>query len=311
MNNIHRSAVITGASSGIGRACVLKMSKAGWQVFATVRKPQDRDKLQAENIPGLVPVLMDVEDRPSIMAAAEQISSQGGGSGLDGLVNVAGIGMFGPIEYATPRDVQKMFDVNLFGQIAVTQALLPLLRRKHGRIVNISSVGAHIAIPFGALLNASKAAFVILSDNLRLELHPFGLRVSTIEPGSITTPAVEKTLGDVERVIASLPAQGQAEYGEMLRAATRRGYKREMNGSSPDVVARAVHHALTAARPRIRYRVGKDAKLIGTLPRIMPDRLLDAIRLRALGLPAQFGALEKQGGEKRTRQVTQRRVRAV
>lgn len=310
MNNTRKSAVITGASSGIGRACALRMSKTGWQVFATVRKVEDREKFKAENIPNLVPVMMDVEDRASILAAAQEVSLQNG-AGLDGLVNVAGIGMIGPIEYATARDVQKIFDVNLFGQIAVAQVFLPLLRRKRGRIVNITSVGAHIAIPFGGLLNASKAAFGILSDNLRLELHPFGIRVSTIEPGAIATPAVEKTLGDVEGVIARLPEQGRVQYGDMLRTLARRGYKREMNGSPPDVVARAVHHALTAARPRIRYRVGKDAKVIGALPRILPDWLLDAIRLRALGLPPEFGALEKQVKEKRVGRAAERRVHAL
>src|SRR5581483_2008319 len=237
MQKSGKSVVITGASSGIGRASVLQMAKAGWQVFATVRKPADRDKLESESIPGLVPVIMDIEDRPSIFAAAEQIVSRLDASGLDGLVNVAGIGMVGPIEYASARNLQKIFDVNLFGQVAIIQALLPLLRKNRGRIVNISSVGAHIAIPFGALLNASKAAFGILTDNLRLELHPFGIRVSTIEPGSIATPAVEKTLGHVEDMIASLPAEGRVQYAEMVRNAARRGYEREMRGSSPEVVA--------------------------------------------------------------------------
>ena len=232
--------------------------------------------------------MMDVEDRASIVAAAESIASRL--SGLDALVNVAGIGMVGPVEYINPRDWEQIFNVNVFGQIAVTQAFLPLIRRKRGRIVNISSVGAHIAIPFAGLLNASKSAFGSLSDTLRLELRPFGIRVITIEPGSIATPAVEKTLGNVDGVIDNLPGQGRAQYGEMLRTVTQRGYAREKSGSPPEVVARAVHHALTASRPRIRYRVGKDARLIATLPRVLPDWLLDEIRLRTLGLPTRFGS---------------------
>ncbi len=291
MQKTQKAVVITGASSGIGRACVLQMSRAGWQVFATVRKAEDKDRLEAAAIPGLTPVMMDVEDPASIVAAAEEITSHLGG--LDGLVNVAGIGMVGPVEYITPHDWQHIFNVNVFGQIAVTQAFLPLIRRKRGRIANISSVGAHIAIPFAGLLNASKSAFGCLSDTLRLELHPFGIRVITIEPGSIATPAVEKTLGNVDGVIDSLPGQGRAQYGTMLRSVTRRGYAREKSGSPPEVVSRAVHHALTASRPRIRYRVGKDAKLIATLPRVLPDWLLDEIRFRALGLPTEFGAVEK------------------
>jgi len=289
MQTVKKSVLITGASSGIGRASVLQMSAAGWQVFATLRKPQEIEKLRAEAIAGVIPVLLDVEDRPSIKTAAEQITAQVAPSGLDGLVNVAGIGMVRPLEYATERDMQKIFDVNVFGQIAVIQAFLPLLRRNRGRIVNISSVGAHIAIPFGGLLNASKSAFGILSDTLRLELHPFGIRVITLEPGSIATPAVEKTLGNVEGVIAELPEQGRAEYGGMLRNLTRIGYQREMNGSPPAEVARAIYEALTKPQPRIRYHVGKDAKLLTFLPRILPDWLLDAMRYRKLGLTSQSG----------------------
>jgi NAD(P)-dependent dehydrogenase (short-subunit alcohol dehydrogenase family) len=199
--------------------------------------------------------------------------------------------MVRPVEYVTPGDLHEIFDVNVFGQIAVTQAMLPLLRKARGRVINISSVGAHIAIPFGSLINASKSAFGTFSDTLRLELHPFGVRVCSVEPGAIKTPAVEKTLGNVAAVVANLPASGAAQYGDMLKRFAARAYAREMNGSPPDVVARAVLHALTAPRPRTRYQVGKHARLLVTLPRILPDWLLDAILLRLVGLPAKFGAV--------------------
>src|SRR5271169_4286563 len=253
--NTRKAALITGASSGIGRASVLQMARAGWHVFAAVRKIEDGEKLQAENSAGVTPVIMDVTDRSSVFAAAEQVSSRLDGRGLDGLANIAGVGIAGPLEFVEASDLQQIFDINVFGQIIVTQAFLPAIRRNRGRIVNITSVGAHIAIPFGGLLNASKAAFGLLSDTLRLELRPFGIHVCTVEPGAIKTPAVDKTLGNVEAAIAKLPPQGAAEYGEMLRRFTRRAYAREMNGSSPEIVAKAVHHALTARRPRVRYRV--------------------------------------------------------
>lgn len=292
MDSAHKKTVlITGASSGIGRASVLRMLQAGWRVFATVRKMDDAESLLAENPTDLVPVIMDVQDRAAISAAAEQVASQLSEQGLDGLVNVAGIGMARPLEYATSADMQEIFDINVFGQIAVTEAFLPLLRKAHGRIVNITSVGAHIAIPFGGLLNASKSAFSLLSDTLRMELHPFGIHVSTVEPGAIKTPAVEKTLGNIERVIGNLPARGAMQYGEMLKSFARRAYAREASGSSPDVVARAVAHALTSRRPRIRYQAGKGAKLLPALATILPDRLLDLVRLKGLGLPSQFGVL--------------------
>ena len=284
-----KTVVITGASSGIGRASVARMIQSGWRVFAAVRKPEDGARLERELGAGVTPVILDVKDRASIHAAARQVAGQLAGSGLDGLVNVAGIGMVRPVEYATAADLAEIFDINVFGQVAVTQAFLPLLRQARGRIVNISSVGAHIPIPFGGLLNASKSVFGMLSGALRLELHPFGVRVAIVEPGAIKTPAVDKTLGDIDGVIAQLPAEGAARYGAMMRRFVERGYEREMNGSPPELVAQAVHHALTAARPRIRYRVGKHARLLSTLPRILPARLLDALLLRIAGLSAKFG----------------------
>ncbi|HEY1802368.1 MAG TPA: SDR family oxidoreductase [Terriglobales bacterium] len=292
MNNvIKKTAVITGASSGIGESCVTQMLHAGWHVFATVRKAEDAERLRSQNRAGLTPVLLDVQERFTVITAAQQVASQLEGRGLDGLVNVAGIGMARPVEYATQEDLREIFDVNVFGQIAVTQAFLPLIREARGRIVNITSVGVHIAIPFGGLLNASKSAFSLLSDTLRLELHPFGIHVCNVEPGAIKTPAVKKTLGNIEKVISDLPEKGAARYGSMLKSFARHAYAREMHGSSPDVVAHAVLHALTARKPRSRYQAGKDARLFATLSGILPDRILDAIRFKNLGLPSRFGAL--------------------
>lgn len=296
MENSGKTVVITGASSGIGRASLSRMSRAGWRVLATVRKDRDRDSLR--DVAGVVPILMDIEDGASIAAAAEEIAFQAAG-GLDGLVNVAGIGMVRPLEYATLGELRQIFEINVFGQVAITQGLTVLLRKKRGRIVNITSVGANIAIPFGGLLNASKSAFAMLSDTLRLEMRPFGVRVSAVEPGAISTPAVDKTLGDIEQVIANLPAAGQEQYGAMLRNFARKAYVREKNGSSPDVVARAVYHALTANRPRIRYRVGNHAKLLTYLAKTLPEPFLDALRLRMFGM--QTAPPPAQSRERRSR----------
>jgi NAD(P)-dependent dehydrogenase (short-subunit alcohol dehydrogenase family) len=284
MPTSQKSVVITGASSGIGWSSVARMSRAGWKVFSTVRKESDRDKLRAEFPENVYPVLMDVENEASIGAAAREIESQLSGRGLEGLVNVAGIGMVRPLEYASLKDLRQIFEINVFGQVAVTQALSQVLRKARGRIVNVTSVGVNIAIPFGGLLNASKSAFAKISDTLRLEMHPFGVRVIAIEPGAIATPAVDKTLGDLEQVIRNLSPEAQTEYGALIRKMGRRGYEMEKNGSSPDVVAAAVHHALTASRPRIRYRVGKHAKLLATLPKILPESLMDALLRKMLGL---------------------------
>ncbi len=308
MPNSTKSVVITGASSGIGRASVELMSQAGWQVFATVRKPADQDKLRSQNI---VPILMGVEDPLSISAAAQEIESQLDGRGLDGLVNCAGIGVARPVEYASLDDIRQIFEINVFGQIAVTQALSRLLRQNRGRIVNVTSIGVNIAIPFGGLLNSSKSAFAMLSDSLRLELRPFGVRVIAIEPGAIATPAVEKTLGDIEKVIENMPAEAQAQYGEMLRNFGQKAYAREKSGSPPEVVARAVHHALTSTRPRIRYRVGKHAKLLATLPKVLPESLLDLLRAEMFGLKAPSSVRRdgRSGGEAGSRVVPLRHGR--
>ena len=295
--------VITGASSGIGRSSVAHMVQSGWQVFATVRKTPDGDHLRSDFGTSLTPVIMDVTDRASVKAAAEQVACLLQKSGLDGLVNVAGVGRVRPVEYMTQDDLREMFDINVLGQIAVTQEFLPLLRIARGRIVNISSIGAHIAIPFGSLINATKSAFGIFSDTLRLELHPFGIHVSVVEPGAIKTPAVEKTLGDIESVIRSLPAKGAAQYADMLRNFALRAYEREMNGSSPDVVAQAIHHALASQRPRTRYRVGKHATLLATLAAFLPDRLLDAVRFRITGMPSEFGSMPSLVEDRHTKRA--------
>jgi NAD(P)-dependent dehydrogenase (short-subunit alcohol dehydrogenase family) len=168
--------------------------------------------------------------------------------------------------------------------------MLPLIRRARGRIINMGSVGADITFPFGGVLCASKSALRSLNDALRLELRPYGIRVCLIEPATIHTPAAEKMLGDVEGIIRKLPPEGAARYGDKLRVFTRRSYSQEVNGSPPEVVARAVHRALTARRPRARYLVGAHAPLLSVLPRLLPTRLLDIVRLRLLGLPTVFGS---------------------
>jgi NAD(P)-dependent dehydrogenase (short-subunit alcohol dehydrogenase family) len=279
-----KTVLITGTSSGIGRASALRLAKAGFRVFAGVRKQADAQALRAEH-PGIASISLDVTDAESIASARAELETALGG--LDGLVNNAGIGLVGPMEHVPLDELRRHFEVNVFGQIAVTQAVLPLLRRARGRIVNMGSVGGHITMPFGGVLCGSKSAFGAMNDALRLELHPFGIHVSIIEPGAISTPAVDKTLGDIERVIEALPPEGQTHYASAMRAFNQRAYERESHGSSPDVVAEAVHHALTARRPRSRYPVGRDARLLVTMPRLLPDRLLDQLRIRIFGLSKQ------------------------
>ncbi len=285
-----RTTVITGASTGIGRATALHLARRGWLVFAGVRKERDAESLRSESLPLLRPLTIDVTDGVSIERAAAEVRAVLDGRGLDGLVNNAGVGVAVPVEYVRLDVLRANFEVNVFGQIAVIQAFLPLVRAARGRVVNIGSVGDRLTIPFGGVLCGSKSAFASLSDALRLELHAFGIHVALVEPASIHTPAVEKTLGDMERTIAELPAEGATRYGVMLRAFAERAYQREKAGASPEAVARTVEHALMDARPRARYLAGKDSTLLAALARFMPTRLLDAVRLRIFGLPKVFGA---------------------
>src|SRR3954465_6207076 len=186
--------IVTGTSSGIGHACALRLAQEGFTVFAGVRTLNDADTLCAAAPDRIVPLRLDVTVRESIVSAARAVTDilRERGELLVGLVNNAGIGLSGPLEFIRLEDAKRILEVNVLGQIAVTQAFLPLLRQSRGRIVNICSVGDRIAMPFGGLLNATKSAFAMISESLRMELRPWGLRVVIIDPGAIFTPALEK-----------------------------------------------------------------------------------------------------------------------
>jgi NAD(P)-dependent dehydrogenase (short-subunit alcohol dehydrogenase family) len=190
-------------------------------------------------------------------------------------INNAGIGIIGPVEYLPLSDLRYQFEVNVFGQIAVTRAFLPLLRRANGRIINIGSVGDRITIPFGGALCASKSALASLNDALRLELSAWGIKVCLIEPAAIFTPGVDKVKAESEKLIETLPKEGSRLYASMFRRFIQRFIEREKRGSSPDVVATVVLDALTASHPKTRYPVGKDSMFLTALAKWMPDKVLD------------------------------------
>jgi NAD(P)-dependent dehydrogenase (short-subunit alcohol dehydrogenase family) len=269
-----KTVLVTGASTGIGRASALLLAREGFTVYAGVRKDADGQALG----PTVIPIKLDVTDAGQIAEAVARIGH------LDALVNNAGVGVTGPVEFVPLDALRWQYEVNVFGQIAVTQAILPLLRASRGRVVTVGSVGSWITLPFGGPLCSSKHAIRSLSDALRMEVKPWGIEAILIEPGSIHTDAVDKLEGEVEPRLASLGEQGRHLYGTAYRTMTTAGLKKERDGSSPDVVARAVLHALTSRRPRVRYPVGKDSRLMSALGRWLPQRALDTLRLRALGL---------------------------
>jgi NAD(P)-dependent dehydrogenase (short-subunit alcohol dehydrogenase family) len=282
--------VVTGASSGIGRATALRLADAGYHVVAGVRKASDGDALTSLTAGALTPLLVDVTDAASVRAAAEEVAAIVGDAGLAGLVNNAGIGVTWPMEAIPSEVLRRQYDVNVFGQVTVIQAFLPLLRAAGGRLVNIGTIGDRLTIPFGGPLTSSKWAFASITEALRLELRPWGIHVVLVEPASIRTEAVGKLEADAERTLGQFDEVERARYGDAYRAMTRTSAAREKTGSEPAVVAEVVHRALTAKRPRTRYLVGKHARTLAFLARWAPDPVLDRIRVRLFGLPRAFGA---------------------
>ncbi len=281
--------VVTGASTGIGRATALALAGMGFHVFAGVRRTADGAALRASTAGHLTPLILDVTDPATIRAAVQQVTAAVGQHGIAGLVDNAGVGALWPIEEVPLDALRRLYDVNVFGQVDVIQHFLPLLRRGAGRIINIGSVGDRLTLPFGGVLCSSKWAFASITEALRLELRPWGIHVVLIEPASIHSEAVDKVEADAERVLAALAARPDARYAAEFRAMSRRAIAQERGGSNPAVVAGAVMHALTVSRPKTRYLVGRDSHRLAFVARWLPDRMFDLLRIRLFGLPRAFG----------------------
>jgi NAD(P)-dependent dehydrogenase (short-subunit alcohol dehydrogenase family) len=279
-----KSIAVTGASTGIGRATALRLDSSGWRVFAGVRREEDADSLREAGSDRLTPLMLDVTDPTQIAAAASRIAGETGDAGLDGLVNNAGVGILGPLETLPIEELRRQLEVNLIAQVAVTQAVLPLVRGARGRIVFVSSIGGLMALPFGGPYHASKFGVEAVADSLRQELRPWGIGVVVIEPGSIDTPIWERGARIADEVEKRAPAAQQELYSETIerfRDAVRRTAAR---GIAPERVAKAIERALSARRPRTRYLVGLDARGQALARRLLPDRALDRIVARAMDL---------------------------
>ncbi len=275
-----KNVVITGASTGIGQTCALHLDNLGWRVFAGVRKQADADTLQARASSQLTPIFIDVTQPDTIAAAANTVTQAVNGSGLAGLVNNAGIAIGGPLEFLPIENLRQQLEINVIGQVAVTQAFLPLLRLARGRVVNMSSISGRIAMPFFGPYSASKFALEALSDSLRRELYPWGIDVICIEPGAIDTPIWEKGLSRGEEIAANLPAEGRQLYDPILNNLRETVLDTAGRGIPSQAVAKVVTHALSAKRPKTRYIVGKDAKLAAFVIKLLPDRWRDRLILR-------------------------------
>ena len=276
--------VITGTSSGIGRATALRLDGAGYDVFAGVRSADDGERIAADASDRLRPITVDVTDAGSIAAAARLVDEAVGDRGVAGLVNNAGLSFGGPLEFLPLDDLRRQLEVNLVGQVAVTQALLPAIRRARGRIVNLTSVGGRIVNPFLGPYHASKWGLEAVTDALRKELRPWRIRVVAIEPGSIKTEIWRKGIEQAQEVAAGLPPEGQRLYGTKIPKALGMGERLARYAIPPDRVAKVIERALSARRPRARYVVGVDARALITLRQVLPDRAMDAIQARVIGL---------------------------
>lgn len=269
--------MITGASTGIGRATVLRLDAAGWRVFAGVRREEDAGSLREAGSERLLPLMLDVTDPAQVAAAAERVGAEVGEAGLDGLVNNAGIGIIGPLETLPIEDFRRQIEVNLIGQVAVSQAMLPLIRRATGRVVFISSAGGRMALPFGGAYHAAKFGLEGAADSLRQELRTWGIEVVVIEPGSIDTPIWERAVATAGDISERAPAEQEALYGERLAGLEEGAKRTAARGISPDKVAKAIERALTRRRPRTRRPVGLDARGQVLLRGLLPDRVLDRL----------------------------------
>jgi NAD(P)-dependent dehydrogenase (short-subunit alcohol dehydrogenase family) len=269
--------LVTGTSTGIGRAIAVRLAERGHDVIAGVRRIAD-----APAHSRIRPVLLDVTDVAGLAAVAEEAGP------LRGLVNNAGVTFSGPVEHLPLDRLREQFEVNVIGVAAVTQAFLPAIRAGRGRIVMISSTGGRVATPFLGAYSASKFAVEALADTLRQELAPWDLPVVVVEPGSFRSRnrASTEAAAAVDR--SGMGEAAERQYGAAMDAFTEFSRKTEAGAGAPERVAVVVERALTTSRPRPRYLVGADARMVVALNRVLPTRVVDGIVARTMGLPRRL-----------------------
>lgn len=283
-----KAVLITGASSGIGEACALHLDGLGFTVFAGVRREEDADMLKTRASSRLTPVILDVTDENTITQARYTLETALPETGLWGLVNNAGLVVGGPLEVLPLEELRKQLEVNVIGQVAVAKAFTPLLRQARGRLVNMGSIAGRSALPFLGPYSASKFALAALTDALRMELKPWGIAVSLIEPGSIKTPIWEKSLGHAASLRKALPRELESLYSTAMDRMEEASRRSALRGVSTEHVVRCVVHALTNPRPKTHYLVGRDAVLRALLNGL-PAWVKDWLILTRLGLHIRHG----------------------
>lgn len=274
--------VITGASTGIGAACAVGLAERGYQVFAGVRRPDDGARLEAAQA-GVKALMIDVTDAASIEAARARVERELRGTPLRGLFNNAGISVAGPLEFVKPEELRRQLEVNCVGQLAVTQAFLPMLRLAKGRIITTGSVSGFLASPMMGPYSMSKFAIEAFSDSLRAELLPQGIDVVLLEPAAIATDMWDKGVQFSQPMFHDPPPGFEERYGGFVAGVQKLFDQGKREAAPPQVVLDAVIHALESRKPKTRYVMGTGIRRRKLLSRL-PDRLRDKALLNLFGV---------------------------
>lgn len=275
--------VITGASAGIGAATARELARRGFHVLAGVRRDIDADAIRAS---GIEPVLLDITDSLGIAALVRRIAEDPERRPLRALVNNAGMAVNAPLETYPLPDWRRLFEVNLFGHVAMMQALLPALLKSGGTVVNISSIGGKVAMAAYGPYAATKFALEAISDSLRREVEPLGMKVVVIEPGAVTTGMLGRVDVAGQRVIDDMTTEQRGRYEDLMQAIISQAQASVPGGAAPEEAARVIANAITSQRPRTRYTVGRYTAMLARLVSFMPDRMMD--RMLAQGLKAHL-----------------------
>ena len=275
---IQEIAIVTGASTGIGAATARELARRGFHVLAGVRRDRDAESIRAT---GIEPLILDITYPDHIQALITRVRGDAQRRPVRALVNNAAIQANVPIEAFAIDQWRAMFEVNLFGQVAVTQALLPDLIASQGRVVNISSVGGKVAMAAYGPYAATKFALEAVSDSLRRELSPFGVHVIVVEPGAVRTEMLGRAINSAEELMSAMPPEQRQRYGALVHAVNQQAISSTKSGVPAEAAAAVIAKAITARKPRTRYTVGRETALL-TVVRFLPDRILDRVLAAAL-----------------------------
>jgi NADP-dependent 3-hydroxy acid dehydrogenase YdfG len=265
--------VVTGASTGIGAATAKELAHRGFHVLAGVRREVDAEALRATD--GVEPCILDITSDADVAAIAERVAADP--RPLRALVNNAGIAVNAPLEILPIAQWRRQFDVNLFGHIAMTQALFPALLASSGTVVNISSIGGKVALPTYGAYAGSKFAMEAVSDALRRETSGTGINVVVIEPGAVKTEIAERGIATSEQLTATMTTPQRARYDTLVSAVTAQARSFDATGVPAESAAKVIANAATASRPRTRYTIGRDAAILARVSRLVSDRTMDRI----------------------------------